>query len=154
MSEGRAKELAPPPGRGRQVHNERWRRQEVATHCGLGCEDLVIEWCMRDVVGAYYELAYWWGFESLAPSTMNDKALFECKALQCRRRYSPTGDPSDLMPIPSVVFHYVKPPDARRIEQELYGLPPGSAQWLDECEAAQQREGCKDQLIPMPLPGR
>lgn len=109
---------------------------------------------MRDVAGAYNELSYLWGFESLAPSTMNEKALFECKALQCRRRYSPTGDPSDLMPIPSVVFHYVEPLDARRIERELYGLPPGSAQWLDECEAAQQRDECANELIPMPLPGR
>ena len=38
-----------------------------------------------------------------------------------------------------------------RIEKELYGLEPRSAEWTSMCEAAQRREDCQSELIPMPL---
>ena len=123
----------------------------METHCELGCEDLVIEWCLRDVVGGYYELVHWWGLEALTPSTINDKALYDCKAMACRRRVISRGDESDNNPIHMVVMHYVKPPEMMRIEKELYGLEPRSAEWTSMCEAAQRREDCQAELIPMPL---
>ena len=141
------------PGRGRESHNFRLSTGLVDTHCGLGCEDLVIEQCLRDTVGGYYELVHWWGFDSLAPSTINEKGLYDCKAFACRRRIIARGDPNDRNPIQSVTYHYVKPPEMLRAEEELYGgPPPGSKEWVDMCEQAQARPDCKDEVIAMPLP--
>lgn len=143
----------PIPGRGRGTHNSRIQAGIVDTHCDLGCEDLVIEQCLRDTVGEYYELVHWWGFDSLAPSTINEKGLYECKAFACRRRIIARGDATDRNPIQSVTYHYVKPKEMLRAEEELYGgPPPGSPQWTDMCEKAQAREDCAQELIPMPLP--
>jgi len=143
----------PIPGRGRGTHNSRIRAGTVDTHCDLGCEDLVIEQCLRDTVGEYYELVHWWGFDSLAPSTINEKGLYECKAFACRRRIIARGDTWDTNPIQSVTYHYVKPNEMLRAEEELYGgPPPGSPQWTDMCEQAQARDDCIQELIPMPLP--
>jgi hypothetical protein len=143
----------PLPGRGRETHNARIRAGTVETHCNLGCEDLVIEQCLRDTIGEYYELVHWWGFDSLAPSTINEKGLYECKAFACRRRIIARGDEWDTNPIQSVTYHYVKPKEMLRAEEELYGgPPPGSPQWTDMCEQAQARQDCIQELIPMPLP--
>ena len=140
-------------GRGVRSQNELLTRRAVETHCDLGCEDLVIEWCMRDVLGGYYELVHWWGLDALAPSTINDKGLYECKAMACRRRVIARGDPNDNNPIQMVVFHYVKPWEMVKAEKELYGGPPaGSAEWVDMCEAAQARGDCGEEVIFMPLP--
>jgi hypothetical protein len=143
-----------PQLRGRGVHrnNERLRARTVETHCDLGCEDLVIEWCLRDVVGEYYELVHWAGLDSLAPSVINDKGLYECKAMACRRRVIARGDPNDLTPIHMVCFHYVKPWEMIKAGKELYGMTPGSEEWVSMCEAAQQRPDCESEVVWMPLP--
>lgn len=139
-------------GRGVDRNNERLRARNVETHCDLGCEDLVIEWCLRDVVGEYYELVHWTGLDSLAPSVINDKALYDCKAMACRRRVIARGDPNDLTPIHMVCFHYVKPWEMIKADKELYGMTAGSEEWVSMCEAAQRRPECESEVIWMPLP--
>lgn len=150
FSTGNLSKLADKAGRGQQVHNARLQQRRVETHCDLGCEDLVIEWCLRDVVGGYYELVHWWGLDSLSPTTINEKGLYECKAMACRRRIIARGDPNDHNPIHMVVFHYVKPWEMVKVEAELYGGPlAGSSAWVDMCEEAQARPECQDELIAM-----
>jgi len=150
---GEPAELPTLRGRGVGAQNEILSRRFVETHCDLGCEDLVIEWCMRDVLGGYYELVHWWGLDALAPSTINDKGLYECKAMACRRRVMPRGDMSDNNPIHMVVFHYVKPWEMVKAEGELYGgYPAGSPEWVKMCEDAQARPDCQEEVVSMPLP--
>ena len=94
---------------------------------------------------------HWWGLDSLTPTQINGHALYDCKALACRRRVVATGDPNDRNPIQSVVYHYVKPAEMVRATAELYGTPPGSPEWRGMCAAAAARGDCSD-VVHMPLP--
>jgi hypothetical protein len=144
-------------GRGTDVHVKRLISRMVDSHCSLGCEDLVIEWCLRDIVGAYYEHARWQGFETLNPSEVNRFAMIDCKALACRRRVArkdvrfPLLDPENH-PLQVVTFHYVTAPQMVWTEAELYGMAPGSEEWVAMCEKAQARPECQEDILPMPLP--
>lgn len=156
-SAGKTPEERPIPplvGRGVKKINKVRAQAIDGSICGLGCEDLLLDLCVRDVLGVYYQPVHWEGFEMGPPQNLNRKALLDCKALTCRRRAPIEGRLDDPQRLPQqyVNFHYLSTADMESIERELYALKPGSREWVDLCEAAQERPECADALVAMPLP--
>lgn len=145
--------IAPLVGRGMGKVNRMRAAVYDVTGCGLNCEDVLTEWCLRDALGVYFQQIEWQGFQHLAPRTLNEWGLYTCKALTCRRRVPLKGPGvSNDIPHQSVVWHYVSASDMERLERELYGLAPGSREWVDLCEAAQEHPECVHEVVAMPLP--